>query len=278
MVGEAGSMTSARRRSAAGPARPAPGATPEPGLALALGLALAVAAGIGPARAQAPAPEQRRDERREAQPEAARPPLGNVIIQWDHLDDSNDRNFEDFWAFGSYKQSHAQVWYGQYTKGVEVGGFLKDRRRSTYGGLYRYRQDFDHVVQFDTEQILKKGFVLAGMVRGIQVIPDDPTVDKHQVQFGAGFDYYWSDWNFASVRAISDPREGGRWSLIASNRFQWDPTFYVQPGVVVSTDNSTGWFLQGRYRLLRWGVGNYDRFDWTAVNRTVYSLGVEFSY
>jgi hypothetical protein len=116
------------------------------------------------------------------------------------------------------------------------------------------------------------------MLRGIHVIPDDPTVDKDQLQFGTGFDWYWGDYNFLSMRAITDPRESGRWSFITSHRFQRTPEYYVQPGFIIRTDRSTGWFLQGKIRWFRWGVGSFDRFDWTATDRTIYSAGVEWTY
>jgi len=80
------------------------------------------------------------------------------------------------------------------------------------------------------------------------------------------------------VRAINDPREGGRWSFIASNRFHHGESIYVQPGVIFHTDSSPGWFLQGKIHWLRWGFGEYDRFDFTEVDRKVFSLGVEFTY
>ncbi len=243
------------------------GATRARLLATALAVALASGAGVAPARAAAPDPA--------AKPAA---PPGKVILQWDHLDDSNDNTFEDFWGFVSYRQTHVQAWYGDFTKGGEIGGYLKDHRRSTYAGLYRYRQDFDHVVQFDTEQILKKGFVAAGMLRGIQVIPDPAPGDRNMIQVGAGIDYYHGDYNFLSVRAINDPREGGRWSFVTSHRFQREPSFYVQPGIILRTDGSAGWFLQGKYKLFRWGAGKYDRFDFTDVDRTTYSAGIEWNY
>lgn len=203
---------------------------------------------------------------------------GRIILQWDHLADSNDRTFEDYSALVSYKQSHFQLWQGEFTKGGEIGGFVRDRRKSTYAGMYRYRQGFDHVVQFDTEQVLKKGFVLAGMVRGIHAIPDNPPDDRDLIQVGTGFDWYHGDYNFLSFRAIDDPRAAGRWSFIASHRFQRTPANFVQPGVIVRTDRSTGWFLQGKIHWLRWGVGKYDRFDFTDVDRTIYSAAVELTY
>jgi hypothetical protein len=135
--------------------------------ALVMALCFSLAAGAdGPqAAAQQPAREQRREEIREEQKPGT---VGKVIIQWDHLVDSNDKTFEDFWACVAYKQAHVQLWSGEFTDGAEIGGYLKDHRRSAYAGLYRFRDDFDHVLQFDTEQVLKKGWVLAAMLRGIR--------------------------------------------------------------------------------------------------------------
>jgi len=254
-----------------------PGTALRRGASLASALALVLAASsVGPVDAAGPGSTPAPPRTNRAQAPAK--PLGTAIVQWDHLVDSDDDTFEDFWGFLSYKQAHVQAWYGDFTKGGEIGGYLKDRRRSTYSGMYRYRKDFDHVVQFDTEQILKKGFVAAGMLRGIHVIPDNAPGDRNMIQFGGGMDYYWGDYNFLSVRAISDPREGGRWSFVTSHRFQRDLSFYVQPGIVLHTDGSAGWFLQGRYKMFRWGAGKYDRFDFTEVDRTVYSAGLEWTY
>jgi hypothetical protein len=244
--------------------------------AAALGAALALAVPIRPARAATPpASEERREARRPTAP--AYPPT-RMIVQWDHIVDSNDQTFEDFWWFMSYKQMHTQVWYGEFTKGVEVGGFLRDHRRSTYSAFYRWRNDFDHVLELDTEQVLKKGFVLAALVRGIYVIPENTPDDRHQILYGAGFDYYWGDYNFASFRAISDPREAGRWSFIGSTRLYFGEPNYVQPGLVQRTDGTTGWFLQGKIKLFRWSVGKYNQFDWTSVDRTIYSAGLEWTF
>ncbi len=251
-------------------------------LRLAIGFAAlgAVAAGYaGAAEAEQPAREEREDRLRAAG-DGAWPPgkRGRVIVQWDHLEDSNDREFEDFWAFVSYRQAHAQVWSGEFTDGFQIGGYLKDGRRSTYAALYRFRDDFDHVLQFDVEQVLKRGFVQATMLRGIRVIPDDTGEDRTQLQFGTGFDWYWGDYNFLTFRAISDPREGGRWSFITGHRFQNGEDFYVEPAFIVRTDRSTGWLVRGRIKYFRWMVGDFDRFDFTDVDRTVYSVGIEIPY
>jgi len=256
--------------------------------ALVMALCFSLAAGAdGPqAAAQQPAREQRREEIRKEQKPGT---VGKVIIQWDHLVDSNDKTWEDFWAFVAYKQAHFQLWSGEFTDGAEIGGYLKDHRRSAYAGLYRFRDDFDHVLQFDTEQVLKKGWVLAAMLRGIRIIDFDAKEQaaalsgedigaRNELQFGTGFDWYHLDFNFMSLRAISDPREGGRWSFILSERLHHGADIYVQPGLIMRTDNSTGWFLQGKVKYFRWGVGKYDRFDFTDVDRTIYSAGVEIPF
>src|SRR5207249_8706178 len=112
--------------------------------------------------------------------------------------------------------------------------------------FYRYRKDFDHVVEIDTEQIVKRGFVAAALLRGIHVIPDNAPDDRNQLQYGGGFDYYWGDYDFLSFRAISDPRQGGRWSFIASTRWYRGEPIYVQPGLVKHTDGSTAGSCRGR--------------------------------
>jgi hypothetical protein len=241
-------------------------------------LAVALGAGV-PASAQAPRPEE---EGRKAAPQARkRPPAGKrgkAILTWEHLKDSDGREFEDFSAFVSYRQAYVQVWSGEFTDGAEIGGYVRDRRRSTYGGLYRFRDGFDHVLQFNTEQVLRNGFVAAGSLRAIRIIPDNVPGDRDQLQVGAGFDRYHGDYDFLSFRGVSDPREGGRWTFITSHRFHRGEEVYVQPGFIIRTDRSTGWFLQGKVRRFRWMVGDFARFDFTEVDRTVYSIGYEIPF
>jgi hypothetical protein len=249
------------------------------GRAAAVLLAAVLWAGA-PLSAQTPRPEDE-GSKSSAPRTGKRPPageLGKVILTWEHLEDSNDREFEDFSAFVSWRQAHVQVWSGEFTDGAEIGGYLKDRRRSTYGGLYRFRDGFDHVVQIGTEQVLRHGFVAAASLRAIRVIPDPAPEDRYQAQLGAGFDWYHGDYDFLSFRAVSDPREGGRWTFITSHRFHRGEPIYVQPGFIIRTDRSTGWFVQGKIRRFRWMVGDFARFDFTEVDRTVYSVGYEIPF
>jgi hypothetical protein len=197
---------------------------------------------------------------------------------WDHYEDSDDQTFDDFSVFGVYKQVYGQIWSGEYTDGFEIGGYLRDHRRSTYGGFYRFRDDFDHVVQLETGQVLGKGFVAVGSVRFIRVIPDDTEDDRNQVQFGAGFDWYHGDYDFLTFRAISDPRESGRWTFVLSHRWYFREWLYIEPAIAPRTDGSTDWFLRGKVKYFVWLVGDFDQFDFSDIDRRQISLGIEIPY
>lgn len=223
---------------------------------------------------------------------------GKYAFWWDHYRDSNDNDYNDFSFFISYKQVYTQVWSGQYTDGVEVGGYVKDHRKSSYGGMVRWRNGQDDVAQFDTGQVLGHGLVWVGSVRFIHVIPttvdddangipDDSNGDgipdgipggQNQVQFGTGLDWYHGDYDFGTFRAISDPREGGRWTFQFSHRFYHGPQFYIEPGWLPRTDGTTNWFLRGKYKAFVWLVGDFNQFDFTDIERKQVSLGLEFAY
>ena len=203
---------------------------------------------------------------------------GKYVFWWDHYKDSNDQTYDDFSAFVSYKQVYAQVWSGEYTDGVEVGGYVRDHRKSTYGGFYRWRDGFDHVLQFDTGQVLSRGLVWVGSVRYIRVIPDDPEGGTNQVQFATGLDWYHGDYDFGTFRAISDPREGGRWTFQLSHRFYFNEWAYLEPAILPRTDGTTNWFLRGKVKYFVWLVGDFNQFDFSDIERKQLSLGLEFTY
>jgi len=203
---------------------------------------------------------------------------GKYGFWWDHYKDSNDVSYDDFSGFISYKQVYAQVWSGEYTDGVEFGGYVRDRRKSTYGGFYRWRDGQDHVLQFDTGQALSHGLVWVGSVRYIRIIPEDADGGQNQVQFGTGLDWYHGDYDFGTFRAISDPREGGRWTFQFSHRFYFGERIYIEPGYLPRTDGTTNWFLRGKVKYLVWLVGDFNQFDFSDIERKQLSLGLEFTY
>jgi len=200
-------------------------------------------------------------------------PHWTIIAQNEYLDDSDGDTFHDPSVFVAYRQAHAQVWFGEFTTGAQIGGFVRDRRRSTYGSWYRFRDDFDHVVEANTEQILRDGFVLFGGVRYIRAIPDD-AVDRTLWLPIVGFDKYYGNYNFFSLRVIRDPRDTKETSFVISNRLS-TKTRYLTVGLVPRTDGHLGYFVQGKWGLWRAAVGRYDRFDFTDVDRTILTIGVE---
>ncbi|NIM04903.1 MAG: hypothetical protein GTO55_03025 [Armatimonadetes bacterium] len=207
-------------------------------------------------------------------PAYAQDPPPRLILQHEYIRESGGRDFHDPSIFYFKNRFHAQVWLGEFTKGVEVGGYDKDKRGSAYSAFYRFRDGFDHILQVETEQITgTTGYVLALGARYIRVIPDVGA--RNMVQFHVGADKYYGDYNFASLRAISDPRRSGRWTFVLSNRFATEDS-YVTLGVVPRTDGEVGYFMQAKQENLRFGVGHYSRFDFTQRNRTIYNLGWEW--
>lgn len=198
-----------------------------------------------------------------------------VIAQTEYFEDSNDNTYLDPSVFVGWKQMHAQVWAGEFTKGAQLGGFLRDGRRSTYGAFYRYRQDADHVVDLSTEQLLGKGFVGYAGVRYIQVI--DAKADDTLWQPSVGFDKYYGGYSFFSFRAIHDPRESGRYSFVLANRLGL-ANKYLTLGVAPRTDGEVGWFVQTQWRWLRAGYGRFNQFDFTDLDREAFNIGLQFGF
>lgn len=236
--------------------------------ALALVVACLVATVSASAQAAPPSAPQQADD-----PEDRAPLF--VLPQVEYLEDSNGRTYIDPSVFASWKNLSAQVWYGEFTKGAQLGGFLRDKRRSTYGGWYRYRDGFDHVVELNTEQIAGGGFVVAGAVRFIRIIPSDAP-DRSLFEPRVGFDKYYRSWSFFSLRAIRDARFDDEWSFVISNRLALEDR-WITFGVVPRTDGETGWFVMGKWKWLRAGYGNYNRFDYSAIDRKILTVGIELS-
>ncbi len=207
-------------------------------------------------------------------PARAEAPQERLILQHEFIRESGGRELNDPSVYYSKDRFHMQAWYGDFTKGVELGGYEKDRRGSTYSTFYRFRQGFDHVLQVETEQKTgTPGVVFDLAVRYIHAIPED--VARNTFQFQIGADKYYGDYDFASLRAISDPRRAGRWTFVLSNRWASEKS-YLTAGLVPRTDGEIGYFVQGKHKSLLLGVGRYSRFDFTDRNRTTYLLGWEW--
>ena len=251
-----------------------------PLLGLVLGLVPVVTA-----EAQALRKEETREQIREW-PEGKR---GRIIGGIERFEDSTGADFTQFSGFVSYKQTWYQGWVGDWFDGFALGGYLRDSRRSTYGAWYRYRDEFDHVLQVETEQVLPEGFVFAASLRGIKIrnyeqkrqiaaVTGDEIGDEYQMQFGTGMDWYWGDYNFLTFRATNDPRESGRWTFLLGHRFSKTERIYIQPTIILRTDDTTNWFIRGQYKYLVAMVGEFNEFDFTDVDRKVFYAAFEIRY
>ncbi|MDH3284347.1 MAG: hypothetical protein OEQ13_06365 [Acidobacteriota bacterium] len=203
-------------------------------------------------------------------------PLIRLIAQLEYIRDSNDNSFLDPSVWIGYRQAYAQIWTGAFTQGIEVGGYVKDRRRSAYSAYYRFRDDFDHVLEVNSEQVVRAGVVLYGGLRFIRLIPDG-LEDRSLLQPAVGFDKYYGDYHFFTFRAIRDPRDDHDWSFVISNRVA-DRDRYLTVGLVPRTDGTIGYFVQGKWRRWRAGFGRFDRFDFTDIDRTVINVGYELEF
>ena len=52
----------------------------------------------------------------------------------------------------------------------------------------------------------------------------------------------------------------------------------MQPGWIIRTDHDTGWFIKGKIDAFVWWIGDYNRFDYADVDRTVIAAGVEIPH
>ena len=208
------------------------------------------------------------------QPAAAQtnaPRVGAQFRFWD-FDGPNDNRDYIFYVVPG--QWHAQVELWDYRLGKdqvrpELGGYLKDKRGSSYSALVRL--EGDQRVNFETEtgQVLAGGFVARGLVR---VIDDfhGPT----SVLWGGGLDRYYGDYSFASASAYRDPRFGGRWTWTLMNRLASEHA-YLQVGLTPAEARPPGYFAMAKYHWLVAGYEKNSRYDFSNLDNRIYTLGLE---
>ena len=196
-----------------------------------------------------------------------------LVIQNEYIEDSNGNTYHDPSVFVAHGQSHLQVWLGQFTKGFELGHYFRDTRRSTYDVLYRFRDGFDHAIDLSTGQVLSRGFTGVATLRFIRVIPSDAE-DRNLIQPSLGFDKYYGDYHFAGFRAVQDPTQRDRFTFVLLNRFAGHDR-HVSFGIAPRTDGEVGYMVDTRLKWFRAGFGRFNRFDYTALDRTTFTVGVE---
>lgn len=206
-----------------------------------------------------------------AHPALAAPRAGVMYRQWT-FSDGNDMRDPSFYVVGDWFHVVAEMWdfdRGQDQFRPEVGLVARDRRHSAYTLQWRgERQDDRYWV--GTEQIFTDHVVLRGDV--------SPIVRRHDstlTVWDAGADYYWGSYSFAGVTAIRDPRAEDLWVVPLRARIATEQNDWFQLTLAPASRRSVGWAADFKWRWLRLGVERNSRFDFTNVDNTIVTVGLE---
>jgi hypothetical protein len=202
-----------------------------------------------------------------------------VTLTADHIVDNGvqRRSFLDKQIRLDYRRVFVAGFLGDYQKGGEIGGSILDRRRSAYSLTVRRREN-DRMIQPGVEWVLGKGFVLKGEVRFIKVDePEPPVTGDRLTVYGVGLDRYYGDYHYASLMYYTDPREGGRYSIILSNTWA-DLNRSLRLGLIPRSDRTVGYFLTARYHWLLIAYAYTREVDFTALDRRVATIGLQIPF
>jgi hypothetical protein len=209
-----------------------------------------------------------------ASPAAAAPPAARFGAQFRYwsFDDGNDnRNPIVYWVQHPF---HVQLEVWDYVRGTdqfrpEVGFHLRDKRRSSYDVQWRH--------ELETERFtLGTGQVLSDHLVGKASIATLVHRDSTDFVYSAGVDAYWGSWSFAGVDVIRDPRGDDLWVVPVRVRLAREANDWVQFTVAPASRRTLGWAADVKFRWLRLGVEQNNRFDFTTRDNIIFTAGVEF--
>jgi hypothetical protein len=206
-----------------------------------------------------------------ASPAAAAPVAGALVRYWSFSAGHADlRDAIVYWAPGPF---HVQLeewsWaHGESQFRPEVGIHLRDARRSAYTLQWRHERD-DERFWAGSEQVVGKRFVLRGEV--------SPLVfrDSTLVSWDAGADVYFGSYGFAGATLMRDPREGGLWVVPVRARLATEANDWVQFTLAPASKRTVGWAVDAKFRWLKLGVERNSRFDFTNLDNTIWTAGLE---
>jgi hypothetical protein len=196
--------------------------------------------------------------------------LGGQFRYWAFDNGNDNRNPIVYWVTRSY---HVQLEVWDFEQGEdqfrpEFGIHLRDPRRSVYSAQWRHEKGLERFT-LSTEQILTGHFV--GKVAMSTLVAADST----DIQWSGGLDYYWGSWSFASAEVIRDPRGDGLWVFPMRARFADEDNDWVQFTLSPASERTIGWSVDMKYRLLRFGIEQNSRYDFTTRDNIVFSVGAE---
>lgn len=202
---------------------------------------------------------------------APRPYAGAQFRYWEF---SNDNDLRDLIAYVVPGPFHVQLQYWDFVRGEdqfrpEIGLHLRDARRSVYDLEWRHERRQERFT-IGTGQVLNDRVV--GRFHVSPIVPEDgPT----EVVVSGGLDAYWASYSFASVTVVRDPRGEDLFAVPIRVRFAGERNDWFQLTAVPTTDRAFGWAVDLKYRWLRAGVERNSRYDFTDLDNTITTVGLE---
>lgn len=205
-------------------------------------------------------------------PVAAGTLVGAQFRYWSFTDGNDLRDPLVYLQAGPVR---AQLEYWQPLRGEEqfrpeLGLHVRDARRSSYFVQWRHERSQERL-WFGTEQVVRAGWVARASVG--PMLPHeggDPSV-----LLEGGADRYWGDYSFAGATLVHDPREGGLWVAPVRARFATERNDWLQLTVAPAARRTFGWAVDLKRGILRAGIERNSRFDFTARDNVIFTLGFE---
>jgi len=207
---------------------------------------------------------------------AATPPsyAGGQYRYWAFSNQNDLRDVLAYWVPGPF---HLQLEYWDFVDKEtedqfrpEIGIHLRDRRRSVYTLQWRSERDQERF-WLGTDQVLSDHVV--GRLEVSPIVARDST----EWVWSVGADYYRGSWSFLSATVIRDPRgeDDELWVFPLRLRLANEQNDWVQATFAPATKRTVGWALDAKKRWLRLGVERNNRYDFTDLDNTIYTVGFE---
>ncbi len=199
-----------------------------------------------------------------------------VGAQFRYWDFSNANDMRNPIIYVNQGPLHLQLEAWEFDRGQdqlrpEVGLTLKDSRRSAYTVQWRHERDAERFWLM-TEQTVGSRLVLRGGISPI--VGDEETL----VVYEAGADLYFGSYSFAGATAVRDPRGDDRWVFPMRMRLATESNDWLQLTVAPASEGTLGWGLEAKWRAIRAGVERNNRFDFTDLDNTIYTVGLERTF
>jgi len=163
---------------------------------------------------------------------------------------------------------------GSFARGLEVGAMRRDARGSSYTGFLRRRQGGaidDTALEVATAQKLRR---IVGTASLRLQWPDHPEGANLLLVPSFGGELYTTSYSFAAFRAILDPRPGTGMAFMLSNRLA-SRTAFIEAMLVPRTDGVLNWRVRGRWRWFHAGYSYEQDFDYSRIDRRVWTFGLQ---